>query len=224
MAIYAISDLHLPIGIDKPMDIFGKKWENYVSKIEENWKNQIKDEDFIIISGDISWATYLDESLPDFRFIESLPGTKIISKGNHDYWWQTMNKLDNFLKENDFKTIHFIHNNSFMIGDTAVTGSRGWITPLDKDFKADDEKIYKRELGRLELSIKDAIKKGAKDIIVSIHYPPYAEFLEICEKYGVKKVLYGHLHSENKAFYTEISPITKLVSCDYLEFFPEKVE
>lgn len=223
MAIFAISDLHLPLGIKKPMDIFGRKWDNYVDRIKENWEEAINDEDFVIIPGDISWATYLDEAKADFEFINSLPGTKIISKGNHDYWWETLTKLNKYKEENGFSTIHFLHNTSFMIEKTAVCASRGWITPLDKEFGIEDEKIYNRELGRMELSVKDAITKGAEDIIIAMHYPPYGKFLELAEKYKVKKVLYGHLHSEKMGDYNEISPITKLVSCDYLSFFPEKI-
>ncbi len=223
MEIFAISDLHLPIGVKKPMDIFGKKWDNYVERIKVNWEENIKDDDFVIIPGDISWATYLEEAKEDFKFINSLPGTKIISKGNHDYWWETLSKLERYKAENGFDTINFLHNTSFMIGSTAICASRGWITPEDKDFKAEDEKIYRRELGRMELSIKDALKKGADKIIVAMHYPPLGEFLKLSEKYNVKKVLYGHLHSEKMGEYNEISPITKLVSCDYLSFFPEKI-
>ncbi len=223
MEIFAISDLHLPIGVKKPMDIFGKKWDNYVERIKENWEETIKDEDFVIIPGDISWATYLDEAKEDFKFIQSLPGTKIISKGNHDYWWETLSKLEKYKNENGFDSINFLHNTSFMVGTMGICASRGWITPEDKDFKAEDEKIYLRELLRMELSIKDALKKGAEDIIVAMHYPPLGEFLNLAEKYKVKKVVYGHLHSEKMGNYNEISPITKLVSCDYLSFFPEKI-
>lgn len=223
MAIFAISDLHLPIGVKKPMDVFGKRWENYVYKIEENWKNTITDEDFVIIPGDISWATYLEEAKADFDFINKLPGTKIISKGNHDYWWETLTKLNKYKEENGFDTIHFLHNNSYLIGDVAVCASRGWITPSDKDFKGDDDKIYKRELIRMELSIEDAKNRGAKDIIVAMHYPPYEGFLEIADKHSAKWVLYGHLHSENAGSYNEISPSTQLVSCDYLSFLPKKI-
>ena len=223
MAIFAISDLHLPMGVKKPMDIFGKRWENYVYRIKENWEREITKEDYVIIPGDISWATYLEEAKADFDFINKLPGTKIISKGNHDYWWTTMSKLNKFKEEQGYDTIHFIHNNSFAIGNIGVCASRGWITPSDKDFKGEDDKIYKRELIRMELSIEDAKKKGATELIAAIHYPPYEGFLEIAKRHSVKCVLYGHLHSENMDSYNEISPFTALVSCDYLSFLPKKI-
>ena len=119
MALYSISDLHLPIGIDKPMDIFGNKWINYVERLKKNWESIVTDEDTVVVPGDISWAMYLEESIPDFDFIEALPGKKIIMKGNHDYWWTTTSKLNGFIKERGYKTISFLQNNSFMYKNIA---------------------------------------------------------------------------------------------------------
>ncbi|MDP4133346.1 MAG: metallophosphoesterase [Bacillota bacterium] len=223
MSVFAISDLHLPLGVKKPMDVFGKNWENYVNKIELNWKNNVSDNDYVIIPGDISWGTYLNEAIIDIKYIESLPGFKIISKGNHDYWWPTLNKLNKMKEEEGMSKIIFLHNNSCAFEDFAVCACRGWTTPSDKDFTKEDEKIYKRELIRLELSIKDALKKNKDKLIMAMHYPPLGEFLEIAKKYGVSKIVYGHLHNEKMGTYNEISDITSLVSCDYLSFLPEKL-
>ena len=223
MSVYAISDLHLPIGVEKPMDIFGRKWENYVEKIKDNWINTVCEKDYVIISGDISWATYLNEAVADLKFINELPGTKIISRGNHDYWWTTIKKMNALKTELKLDTLNFLQNDSYIIGKTGIAGCRGWITPEDKKYTKDDEKIYKRELIRLEMSINDAIKKGAERIVLSIHYPPLGEFYDIIEKYKIDIAVYGHLHNEVMGSYDEISPRTKLVSCDYLSFLPEKI-
>lgn len=224
MSVYAISDLHLPIGVKKPMDVFGTRWDNYVEKIKTNWENTVKCKDFVIISGDISWAMYLEEAEADLRFIDELPGTKILTRGNHDYWWTSIKKMNELIEKKEFKTINFIQNDSFMIDEkTAVSGCRGWLTPDDKKFTSSDDKIYKRELLRLEMSIRDAMTRGAENIIVSMHYPPNAGFMTILEKYHIGITVYGHLHNERMGIYDEISAGTKLVSCDYLSFLPEKI-
>ncbi|MFA6308810.1 MAG: metallophosphoesterase [Clostridia bacterium] len=162
MSIYAIGDLHLAQSIDKPMDIFGVKWLNYMEQIKESWGKKITDADTVIIPGDISWATYLEEAVLDFKFIDLLPGRKIILKGNHDYWWTTMTKLESFLKENNFNTLEFLQNNSFEIENNYLCGTRGWKCPGDDDFSDEDKKIYERELQRLELSLKSIEKKQGK--------------------------------------------------------------
>ncbi len=229
MALYAISDLHLALSIDKPMDIFGEKWANYMQRLEDNWKDVVRPEDYVIIPGDISWATYLEQAEEDFKFIDSLPGRKIISKGNHDYWWTTHSKLELFLTGNNFSSISFMHNNSVKVGSTAICGTRGWICPGDDGFNAEDRKIYSRELQRLELSIKSALSNDTDNIIAALHYPPFnskkqpTEFLEIMKKYGVKLCVYGHLHGEGfkNAVEGEIDGIVyKLVSADFLKFNP----
>lgn len=230
MAVYGISDLHLSYGIDKPMDIFGDRWVNYMDKLKENWEKTVKKDDYVLIPGDISWATYLEQAIKDFQFIEKLPGRKIISKGNHDYWWTTMSKLNIFLEKNNFKTIEFIHNNSYNIQGFVVCGTRGGKCPGDDGFSQEDKKIYERELNRLKLSLSNAKTCSEKEeIIVMMHYPPFnslkepSEFVEIMGEYGVKKCLYGHLHgsSINNAVEGEIEGIDfKLVSSDYLNFMP----
>ncbi|HOQ37243.1 MAG TPA: metallophosphoesterase [Acetivibrio sp.] len=233
MAIFAISDLHLAYGIDKPMDVFGDRWTNYMQRLKDNWEATVGSDDCVIVPGDISWATYIEQAVDDFMFIEALPGKKIISKGNHDYWWTTMSKLSKFLAEHDLKTISFMHNNSLIVEDYIICGCRGWKCPGDDDFTQEDKKIYERELLRLELSLKSipALKEPSK-IIVAMHYPPFnpegkpSEFVEIMRKYGVVKCLYGHLHgnSYKGAVIGEFQGIEfNLVSADYLSFVPLRV-
>ena len=199
MDIYAISDLHLSLGTDKPMDIFG--WGDHVERIKENWCKNIKKEDYILIPGDISWGINLEEADPDFAFIESLPGKKIISKGNHDYWWSTRKKFDRYCQEKGYKTISILQNNSFTAKNYSICGSRGW-KPLDDDsFNEEDKKIYSRELERLKLSLKEGQKAG-NDLITMLHYPPFNnsglpnEFFSLMKDYDVDICIYGHLHGE----------------------------
>ena len=219
MAIFALSDLHLPLGINKPMDVFGVRWDNYVEKIEYEWKEKVKEEDFVIINGDFSWATYLSEALPDFRFIEALPGKKLISKGNHDYWWETMKKMNEFLEENNIKSVQFMQNNAYLCGDVAVCGAKGWLSPQDKAFKTEDEKIYRRELIRFESSVKEA-KELSETVVAALHYPPDDAFMEIVRKYGVYKCVFGHLHGKRAEDYKILYKNTLLVSADFRKFSP----
>ncbi len=232
MAIYAISDLHLAVGVDKPMDIFGSRWSNYMERLRTEWINTVKPEDYVIIPGDISWATYLEQAVEDFRFIEALPGRKIISKGNHDYWWTTASKLRQFLEENGLKTIEFLHNNSFDLGEAVLCGTRGWDVPGNDGFSQHDGKIYKRELQRLELSLKSIVyRDGEKDkkIIAALHFPPFSvrgeptDFNRILSEYGVSCCIYGHLHGEGirnavEGMFDGVRYI--LVSSDHLAFKP----
>ena len=231
MIIYTISDLHLPLGIDKPMDIFGHRWENYVEKIEYNWKNTVKDDDIVVLGGDFSWATYLEESEKDFAFLHALPGKKILLKGNHDYWWTTHAKLKKFVEEKDFSSVAFLHNNSFIIGNIGICGTRGW--SLDSITSAEDKKIYDRELLRLKLSISDAKAKGAERIFVFTHFPPVTEqlqstaFHKILAEEKVEKCIYGHLHgiSHKNAFEGIIDVVEyTLASGDYTGFELIKLE
>jgi len=233
MSIFAISDLHLALSIDKPMDIFGERWYNYMERLKKNWIEVVKDEDFVIMPGDISWATYLEQAYADFEFIEKLPGRKIISKGNHDYWWTTLSKLNKFLDANNFKSISFMHNNSFSIEGITFCGTRGWKCPGDDDFAREDEKIFERELQRLELSLKSSCDKvGGEKIIVAMHYPPFnakrepSKFVEIMRKYNVQRCIYGHLHGAGfkSAVLGNVDGIEfNLVSADFLNFEPLKL-
>lgn len=221
MALFAMSDLHLPLGIDKPMDIFGKGWENYVERIEDNWKRLVTEQDTVLICGDFSWATYLEESRADFDFLHKLPGRKIISKGNHDYWWTTAAKLEIFRRENKLDDIVFLHNNSVLYGDYAICAARGWKSPFDKDFTTADQKIYEREIIRLELSVAQG-KKLSDKIIVMLHYPPDAGMTDVIEKHQVQKCVYGHLHGRNAVEVNDDDRYA-LVSADYLGFEPLKI-
>ncbi|OPZ89793.1 MAG: Calcineurin-like phosphoesterase [Firmicutes bacterium ADurb.Bin419] len=230
MSIFAISDLHLAISIDKPMDIFGERWYNYMERLEQNWLETVGEKDYVIVPGDISWATYLEQAYEDFCFIDKMPGRKIISKGNHDYWWTTLSKLNKFLCVNEFKSISFMHNNSFDIEGITLCGTRGWKCPGDDGFNEEDRKIFDRELLRLELSLKSAAQNSNDGhIIVAMHYPPFnskrepSQFVEIMGKYNVKRCIYGHLHGAGfkSSVVGEVDGINfDLVSADYLNFKP----
>lgn len=232
MAIYAISDLHLALSVDKPMDVFGTRWANYMDKLKENWQAVVGADDTVIVPGDISWATYLGQAQEDFSFIHSLPGKKIISKGNHDYWWTTKSKLDKFLEEKNFSTISFMHNNSYNAEGAAICGTRGWSMPGEIGFNAEDAKIYQRELQRLELSLKNANADTENGIITALHFPPFnskgvfSGFLDIMLKYNVKRCIYGHLHGEThkNAIEGEAKGIDfRLIAADHLGFMPLKL-
>lgn len=230
MALFAISDLHLSLGTDKPMDIFSNTWKGYIEKLKKNWIETVEENDEVIIPGDISWATYLDDARNDFDFLESLPGKKIISKGNHDYWWTTAAKMKKFLIENGYKSIFFLHNNFYYYNEWAICGTRGW-SSNEKGVEADHEKIFLREQNRLELSLQQAVKNGAQKIIATMHYPPFycepveSGFINIMKKYSVSICVYGHLHGDfsfaRQGMIDEIE--FKFVSADYLDFMPLKI-
>ncbi|MCR4436213.1 MAG: metallophosphoesterase [Clostridiales bacterium] len=233
MALYAISDLHLALGINKPMDIFGDRWNNYMDKLKKLWSETVTESDYVVIPGDISWATYLEQAEEDFRFIHSLPGIKIIAKGNHDYWWTTLSKLEGFIARHNFSSIRFMHNNSFKLDKIVLCGTRGWKCPGDEDFNAEDRKIYNRELQRLQMSLKSAQPGKDEEIVAALHYPPFnlkrepSEFVDILRAFRVKTCIYGHLHGEGfkNAVTGNICGVQfKLVSADYLNFTPLKLE
>ena len=221
MSLYAISDLHLSLSSDKPMDVF-RGWENYVERLKANWTRLIKDSDTVIIPGDISWALKLEETKEDFAFLNSLPGKKIILKGNHDLWWSTSKKLTQFLEENNFSTISFVFNNAVVVEDKAICGTRGWFYDL-----APDDKVVKREAGRLEASITAAEKSG-KTPVVFLHYPPvYSEWVceeifSVIKKHGIKTVWHGHIHGSgfNNAKKEFDGVNLRLLSADCVDFCP----
>lgn len=228
MSIFAIADLHLSFKVVKPMNIFGLNWESHEEKIKSNWIEKVNREDTVIIPGDFSWATYLNEAKEDFEFLNSLPGKKILSKGNHDYWWTTVSKMKNFLKENNFEQIDFLYNNSFLAEDKIIVGTKGWVTNIKSK---ENLKILKRENLRLEFSIIDGIKKfgNDKEIIAFLHYPPFfkeqadteVDLINTLKKYNIKKCYYGHLHgdSHKEAIEGIVDGIYyKLISSDYLDF------
>lgn len=228
MSLFTIADLHLSKGVEKPMDIFGGRWQGYMEKIEKNWLSVIKDGDTVVLGGDISWGIDFKQSLEDFKFLNSLPGKKIILKGNHDLWWNTMRKMTNFILENEFENIEFLFNNFFMYENIAICGTRGWF--FEEDFKeSHDEKIFKRELLRLENSLMLAKKQNPEQIFCFLHYPPLytnfycKEIIEIMKKYEVSHCFYGHLHSESLKYAVEGMHENiefKLVSSDYMNFVP----
>lgn len=224
MALYAISDLHLSLGTNKPMDVFGDGWKNYENKMKENWNSTINDEDTVLVCGDISWAMYLQESINDFAYINSLPGRKIICKGNHDYWWSTISKQNKFILENNFNNIYFLHNNSYTEEDIGIYGTRGW-NSWNQCKSAEDKKIYERELERLELSFK-SLPQGITKKVVMLHYPPDDSFREILKNHGTSVCIYGHLHA-NAGRYAIKGMIDgvlyQLVACDYLKFQPMRI-
>lgn len=228
MSIYIIGDLHLSFSTNKPMDIFGDNWEKHEEKIKNNWIQKVKEDDTVIVPGDFSWATYLEDTYKDFEYLNLLPGKKILLKGNHDYWWTTVTSMKKFLKESGFCNIDFLYNNSFYIENKIITGTRGWINTSKSQ---EINKILKRENERLKLSIESGIKKYGddKEIITFVHYPPFYKepvsdeinFIKTMKKYNVKKCYYGHLHGEShkEAIEGIIDDIEfKLVSSDYLNF------
>ena len=229
MSIFAIGDLHLSFNENKPMSIFGDNWTGHEEKIKNNWIENVKKDDLVLLPGDFSWSMYLKDTLKDFAFLNNLPGKKLLLKGNHDYWWSTVTSMRNFLKDNGFENIDFIYNNSYLYENFIISGTRGWNLSDDED----DRKMLKREANRLENSIIDGIKKYGenKEIIVCMHYPPinYAvktqntesDFIKIMKKYNVKLCIYGHLHSTSikEAVEGEYFGINfKLVSADSLDF------
>ena len=225
MAIYVIADLHLSFSQDKPMSIFGENWEGHSEKIKNNWISKVKPEDTVVLPGDFSWAMYLQDTYKDFEYLNSLPGKKLLLKGNHDYWWTTVTNMRNFLEENKFKNIDFIYNNSYLVENKLLTGTRGW-NLLDTE---NSSKMIKRESIRLQLAIEDGIKKYGddKEIIVFMHYPPISntnkksDFLKILKQYDIKRCYYGHLHGKSHQDAVEgiVDGIEfKLISADYLNF------
>jgi len=226
MKLFAISDLHLSGARPKPMDIFGENWNGHWQKIRENWSRmEIGPEDLVLIPGDISWAMQLEAAQIDLDEIGQLPGHKVVTRGNHDYWWSSLTKVRSVLPEK----LYALQNDAMRFGSTVVCGSRGWICPGGMDYKPEDEKIYKREVLRMELSLKGAKKQEGDLLIVMIHYPPFNEkqersgFMELFEQYGVDQVIYGHLHGRSCrfAFEKELCGIQyRLVSCDHLQFCP----
>ncbi len=227
MSLFVIGDLHLSFGSNKPMDIFDG-WDNYILKLKNNWENSIKKDDVVVIVGDVSWAINFNELYKDFKFIDGLPGIKIIIKGNHDYWFTTKTKVDNYIKENEFSSINILYNNSYDYNEYSICGTRGWMNEKGVNV---DNKVLLRECGRLERSLMDCYKKN-KIPLVFLHYPPVylngkcEEIVEILNKYNVSKVYYGHLHGKSCGYSIngKIDNIDyKLISSDFLQFYPFKI-
>lgn len=240
MSIFSIADLHLSHGTNKQMDVFGSRWIGYMAKIEKYWRAVVNDNDFVIIPGDISWAMSLEAAESDLVFIDKLPGKKLLGKGNHDYWWDSMTKMKNALAKWNITTIDFLHNNAFIVEDYIICGTRGWYidekqqnTPTDVDYK----KILTREVLRLDMSLSDAVKKRTdaeildgykREILVFLHFPPVfknficREFIDKLKEYGIKHCYFGHIHGVYEVSRTtEFEGITfTQISADFLNFIP----
>ena len=203
MRVFAISDLHLSVNNPKPMDIFGPAWDDYVDKIFSDWKEKVSDNDLVLMAGDFSWAMKLEETDADFKLLEDLPGKKILIRGNHDYWWNSISAVRKFMPEG----FYAIQNDAIKFENIIICGTRLWNLPDgNKTQSAEDEKIYKRELIRLEMTLQNAhkLKQADEKIICMLHYPPYTfkeednEVTAMLEKYGVSAVVYGHIHANCK--------------------------
>lgn len=223
--IFAIGDLHLDITKEKDMCIFGQSWENYEEKIFSKWNDFVGEEDLVLVPGDISWALKLEEAYEDLKRLDKLRGKKLLLKGNHDYWWNSLNKL----KSLNLETIEFMQNTSFIYNKIRIAGTRGWKSKDSNNFDENDHKVFKRELERLELSLKDKLNEEYKETIVIMHYPPFDknlkpnEFEEIFFKYNIKTVIYGHIHGK-PAKYMPNGIINGIkyycVSADAIDFEP----
>ena len=230
MALYVIGDTHFSEGCNKPMDIFGGAWMGYRDKLVSALA-VLQPEDTLVVAGDFSWGMSLQEALPDFRLLDSFPGKKLLIKGNHDYWWETVSKMKRFFAENTIETIDFLHNSCYFYNGAALCGTRGWF--YDKnDPAAGDDKIFKRELIRLEASLKAAVDQGATEIDCFLHYPPVfagtevPQITEILSRYPVKRLFYGHLHGDSLrgAFSgTRNGIYYAMVSADALGFKPIQI-
>ena len=227
MKIYAISDLHLSNSCDKPMDVFGGHWENYVSKIKDNWKAKVATDDLVLIAGDISWAMKLEEAKSDLEWIDDLPGKKIIIKGNHEYWWKSISAVRELLPE----SIMAIQNDAIKIDNYVICGTRGWNVPEEgKEFLDEDLKIYKRETERLKLTLMFAknLKQEGDKLVAMMHFPPFGtgeeqtEFTKLFAEYGVDKVVFGHIHGyTNCPLKTTIDGVEYIfTSCDHIKNDP----
>ncbi len=228
MKVFALGDLHLSGNSDKPMDVFGSRWEDHLNRIKRAWALEVCQSDLVLIPGDISWAMQIEDAKPDIFEIGALPGTKLLLRGNHDYWWSSVSKVRSILPDK----MYALQNDSFEFENIAVAGSRGWTCPGSGSYsEGDDKKIYERELMRLEMSLKSASVRG-KPIIAMLHYPPFNErrqpsgFTELLERYNVMCVVYGHLHDKSckNAFEGERNGIRyHLCSADHLSFSPKLI-
>lgn len=227
MALYAIGDLHLCLGAPKPMDIFGGAWVGYMDKLKEKF-SVITPEDTLVLMGDLSWTLDLYDAKEDFAWINEIPGRKIILKGNHDYWWNTVTKFNKFCEEHGFSDMHILNNNHFEYNGVAICGTRGWFYEEERSGEH-DEKVFKRELLRLEASLQSA---GELPKLVFLHYPPRykgyecREILNLLKKYDVRRCFYGHLHgaSHGLAIQGQWDGVEfRLLAADYLNFAPYQV-
>ncbi len=233
MALFAMSDTHFSQSVTKPMDIFGARWQSWTEKIITEWNKTVGKNDTVVIYGDISWAMSMEEARADLELLHSLNGTKLIGKGNHDYWWGTVSKVEEFLDENGFDSIKLFYNNSYELDGRILCGCRGWYTdgkvaPKNSDYK----KIVSREAGRLKMSIKTAEKLGEGEKIAFFHFPPVfadyvcREIVDILHEYEVKRAFYGHIHGEYQMSQVNLFEGIEFscVSSDFLNFKPFEIK
>lgn len=232
MSLFTMADLHLSTTTDKPMDIFGSRWQGYMEKIEKRWRAVVTDEDTVVIPGDISWALSLEESIGDLKFLDSLPGRKIIGKGNHDFWWSTVTKMKKLFAENGITTIDFLFNNAYNAEEYTVCGTRGWYVEEKMQatkFDTDYEKIVAREVSRLRTSLEEGKRiADGRTLLVFFHFPPVfrgflcREIVDVLHEYGIRSCYFGHIHSlYNIPRTIEFEGIRmSLISADYLDFTP----
>ena len=245
MAIFVLSDLHLStdLSMNKSMDVFGDRWRDYMTKIQKNWNAVVADNDTVIIPGDISWATRLEDARADLDFLNKLNGTKLLGKGNHDFWWATASKMQKFFDENQFDTLKILYNNAYVVEDRIVCGTRGWFPDESKQIVVGDvdyQKIVNREVGRLRLSLDSAMMLQKSElqnhgrslpVAVFLHFPPIwsdfcmQEMLDVLSSYEISDVYFGHIHSAYnfpRTFLYRNMTFT-LTSSDFLNFYPLKI-
>ncbi|MBR4767312.1 MAG: metallophosphoesterase [Clostridia bacterium] len=227
MALFVIADTHLSLSTGKTMSVFDG-WSDYEPRLEKNWRAVVGESDTVVIPGDVSWCMDMEAGLEDFRFLNSLPGRKILMKGNHDYWWSTQKKADEFFEKHELNSLNILHNNTYVEGNIAIAGSRGWFFDAESD---SDKKVLMREVGRIRTSIEEAKKTGLEPVVF-LHYPPLTllqkcdEIYNLLVEENIKRCYYGHLHSysHQTAFNGESDGIKfTLVSADYLGFCPVPV-
>ncbi len=236
MAVYTIADLHLSGKVPKSMEVFGRRWTGYTEKIESRWRALVTEADTVVLPGDISWAMTLPEAEPDLRFLASLPGKKLLGKGNHDFWWTTVSKMQKYLDSLCICDIGFLYNNAHRVEDKILCGTRGWFVEEGKQKTvnpADYGKLVAREAIRLDLCLKEAVslRQGEEEILVFLHFPPVfgtfvcRELLDVLHRYDVRRCYYGHIHSNySLPDHEDFEDIRfSLVSADYLDFYPARV-
>ncbi|MBQ9469180.1 MAG: metallophosphoesterase [Clostridia bacterium] len=231
MALYVLSDTHLSLSTGKPMDVFGARWKDHAERIAFFMKRDLTNDDVTVIPGDVSWGMDLKEARDDLRFLDALPGKKILGKGNHDYWWSTQTKINAFFEKENLKTLSLLFNNAYSVGNIAVCGTRGWYFDAASPAGTDRDKIVAREAGRLRRSLEAGRAFNAAESVVFMHFPPVfgdfecRELTGVLKEFGVKRCYYGHLHAQYdvpRAF-THDGVSYRIASSDYLQFMPLKV-